>query len=101
MSAADMPKLPEAGWMLWCHNAYENPYHSHQDGYTDDEMREYARAHAAAVAAPLVDALEALMAGCVFKSLHGEPPYWHEKAMPTNSALDKARAALAAFKEKA
>lgn len=34
--------LPSASWMLWCHNAYEAPYYSSQDGYTDDDMRAYA-----------------------------------------------------------
>lgn len=43
--------------------------------------------------AELLDALECLMEGNVFSSIEGDA-FWHVKKVPSNAALDKARAVL-------
>jgi hypothetical protein len=48
-----------------------------------------------AINAELVEALKACMNGCEFRSIGGDSPAWHQKQMPSNEALNKARAALA------
>jgi hypothetical protein len=50
-----------------------------------------------AKAVALREALEAVMEGCEYRTLQGEAD-WHSIAMPKRTALDKARAALAAQK---
>jgi hypothetical protein len=48
----NLPPLPETTWMLWCHSAYEDPYCSYSEGYTEGDMLAYATAAVdAAVAA--------------------------------------------------
>lgn len=38
-----LPELPETDWMLWSQQPYSGDYHSYSEGYTDDDMRDYAR----------------------------------------------------------
>jgi hypothetical protein len=45
----EMPPLPETDWKVWCQHEYEGPYYSNTPGYTDDDMRDYARAAVSAV----------------------------------------------------
>jgi hypothetical protein len=48
----NLPPLPETTWMLWLLSAYEDPYCSYSEGYTEGDMLAYATAAVdAAVAA--------------------------------------------------
>ncbi len=60
---------------------------------TADQMHAHAAAVSAAENARLREALQALMAGSVYKDIGGDAD-WHEIAMPTRVALNLARAAL-------
>lgn len=53
----DLPPLPDADWALWVQHAYEEPYLSNENGYTADQMHDYARAALQA----RIEADEALM----------------------------------------
>jgi hypothetical protein len=68
----------------------------------EQEERDIAYIAAACNAAPellaerdaLRAALEGLMTGNVYKSFAGEPPAWHQKSIPRDADLTRARAAL-------
>ena len=42
----------------------------------------------------LEDGLNALLAGCEYRSIGGDTPAWHTKQMPSTAALDTARTLL-------
>lgn len=119
MSAADMPPLPEPeGWRIFdgeggynysdespdeFRRAWAGRYQrKHEPLFTAEQMHTYARTHAAAVAAPLVEALEradrfitnGIALGFIRMPDKDVPDTAHE----TPGIV---RAALAAFKEKA
>lgn len=51
----DLPPLPHTEWVLRMPpRKYEDGWNSHQDGYTDEQMRDYAQAYGDARAAAAV-----------------------------------------------
>jgi hypothetical protein len=55
MTTPDLPPLPDTEWVLRMPpSKYEDGWDSHQDGYTDEQMRAYAQAYGDARAAAAV-----------------------------------------------
>lgn len=69
---------------------YANGY---KQGHKDAR---HAAAEAALKADACIEALRFLMRGNTYRTIHGVAA-WHEKAMPNDSDLDRAREALAAL----
>lgn len=92
-----VPKMEAHGWTL-------NTHSTTADGATSAGWRYLAPVTPPSTVAALVEALEGLMMGSVWKDAHTffdgtpMPPGWSTKRMPDDDALTAARAALALYR---